>query len=300
MKRTLLFVLTIAFMFVLAGCGQLFNQSQEERPENKSPEKNSKLDQKNQPKEGQFQSDEKEEEPQEQENQDTQQDDQDSSEDPAPEEKNDNNQNDPKQKNDVVDNSTSIQVVVNKQRQLPEGYTPPNLTVPDVPFYFDEFHQKKQMRQEAATALENLFQAANQEEFDLVAASGYRSYARQKSIYQSNVDAYGREEANKFSAQPGHSEHQTGLAMDVTIAELGFKLVQDFGQTPEGEWLEENAYKYGFIIRYPKGKKDITGYSYEPWHLRFVGKEDAKEIHQASKTLEEFYGFMPGEESPTE
>ncbi|KGX86139.1 M15 family metallopeptidase [Pontibacillus marinus] len=285
MIRTKMFVLAIGSVLVLAGCG---NESQEELSGNESPEKNSELNQKEQPEEGQFDSDKEEKQEPNQNDQGTE-----------PEDKKENETNPPKE-NDVVSEPTSLQVVVNKQRQLPTGYQPPNLVVPDVPFYFDQFMQKKQMRQEAATALENLFQAANDQGLDLVAASGYRSYARQKSIYQSNVDAYGREEANKFSAQPGHSEHQTGLAMDVTIAELSFKLVQEFGKTPEGNWLAENAYKYGFVIRYPKGKESITGYSYEPWHLRFVGKEDAKEIHEASKTLEEFYGHMPGEEKPTE
>ncbi|QHE51312.1 D-alanyl-D-alanine carboxypeptidase family protein [Pontibacillus sp. HMF3514] len=289
MIRTKMFVLTIGSVLVLAGCG---NQSQEELSGNESPEKNSELHQKDQPDEGQFDS-EKEEK------QDPNQNDQNNGEGTEPEEKKENQKN-PSKENDVVPEPTSLQVVVNKQRQLPAGYTPPNLVVPDVPFYFDQFMQKKQMRQEAATALENLFQAASEQGLDLVAASGYRSYARQKSIYQSNVDTYGREEANKFSAQPGHSEHQTGLAMDVTVAELSFKLVQEFGKTPEGDWLAENAYKYGFVIRYPEGKESITGYSYEPWHLRFVGKEDAKEIHEASETLEEFYGHMPGNENPTD
>lgn len=193
----------------------------------------------------------------------------------------------------VVSDPKSITVVVNKQRALPEGYDPTDLVVPDVPFYFDEFLPKKQMREEAAKALEELFAAADQAGEDLVAASGYRSYDRQKSIYERNVEVYGEEETNKFSAKPGTSEHQTGLAMDVTSAEMSFKLDQSFRETSEGEWLANHAHEYGFVIRYPQGKDDITGYTYEPWHLRYVGQEKSTEIHNQSLTLEEFFGFTP-------
>ncbi|MYL32394.1 D-alanyl-D-alanine carboxypeptidase family protein [Pontibacillus yanchengensis] len=196
---------------------------------------------------------------------------------------------------DVVDDHTSVEAVINKQRQLPSGYKPSDLTVPEVPFYFEQFLPKKQMREEAASHLENLFSAASKQGLDLVAASGYRSYERQKQIYQSNVEAYGEERANQFSAQPGHSEHQTGLAMDVTVAQVSFKLVQEFGNTDEGDWLANHAHNYGFIIRYPKGKEDITGYNYEPWHLRYVGKEAATEIYNHKQTLEEYFGLVPEE-----
>ncbi|MBM7551124.1 M15 family metallopeptidase [Thalassobacillus pellis] len=196
----------------------------------------------------------------------------------------------------VVEEPNSFQVVVNKNRKLPDGFVPKNLVVPDVPFYFDEFHPKKQMRKEAAKALEELFQGARQAGLELVGASGYRSYERQKSIYQNNVKTRGQEWANQFSAKPGTSEHQTGLAMDVTSAQMAFKLEQSFSQTAEGEWLAKHAYEYGFVIRYPKGKSDITGYSYEPWHLRYVGKETAEEIHQQEKTLEEFFGLLPSKQ----
>ncbi|MCT2535537.1 M15 family metallopeptidase [Aquibacillus koreensis] len=191
----------------------------------------------------------------------------------------------------VVDNPDSIEVFVNKQRKLPDGWNPKNLVVPNVPFYFDENLPKKQMRQEAATALEQLFQAAEEEGLALVAASGYRSYERQKTIYEHNVNTNGQAHADQFSAKPGTSEHQTGLAMDVTTAEVAFALEQSFKQTNEGSWLAENAHQFGFIIRYPEGKSDITGYAYEPWHLRYVGTEIAQEIYERSITLEEYFGF---------
>jgi zinc D-Ala-D-Ala carboxypeptidase len=190
----------------------------------------------------------------------------------------------------------SIQVVVNKQRKLPSGYVPENLTVPDVPFYFTEDHPKKQMREEAANALEELFAAAEEDGLDLVAASGYRSYDRQKNIYERNVAKYGKEETDKFSAQPGTSEHQTGLAMDVTSAQVAFQLEQSFGETQEGEWLAENAHEHGFIIRYLEGAQGITGYTYEPWHLRYVDKDISSTIHNQGATLEEFFGLHPSNE----
>ncbi|MFQ3543750.1 M15 family metallopeptidase [Halobacillus rhizosphaerae] len=220
---------------------------------------------------------------------------QESTEDGGDSEKNQNSssQSIPDDKVIQVDNPESLQVVVNKKRTLPEGYTPPDLTVPDVPFYFDEFKPKKQMRKEAAHALEQLFAAAKEQGIDLVAASGYRSYERQKNVYQSNVNAYGEKEANKVSAKPGTSEHQTGLAMDLTSAQMSFKLEESFRQTDEGEWLANHAHEYGFVIRYPKGKEDVTGYSYEPWHVRYVGKEAAKQIYNNKGTLEEFFGFRP-------
>ncbi len=98
----------------------------------------------------------------------------------------------------------------------------------------------------------------------------------------------GKEVANKTVAYPGQSEHQTGLAMDVSSHKMGFKLHQSFGETIEGIWLANNAPKFGFIIRYPKGKEHITGYKYEPWHLRYVGVQVAEEIAQKGITLEEY------------
>ncbi|MFG6120213.1 M15 family metallopeptidase [Thalassobacillus sp. B23F22_16] len=193
----------------------------------------------------------------------------------------------------TVDEPQALTVVVNKSRKLPDGFEPNDLVVPEVAFPFDEFHEKKQMRLEAAEALEELFKGAKQDGVELIAASGYRSYERQKLIYEDNVKKNGEEHANQFSAKPGTSEHQTGLAMDVTSAAAAFKLDQDFIETKEGQWLADHAHEYGFIIRYPEGKSDITGYAYEPWHLRYVGKEPAAEIHQQEETLEEFFGLYP-------
>ena len=119
--------------------------------------------------------------------------------------------------------------------------------------------------------------------------SGYRSYATQNAIYQAKLKAAGLEYTSKYVAYPGQSEHQTGLAMDVTN-EAGVQkpLTQDFGQSKEGKWLQANAHVYGFIIRYPAGKEGITGYNYEPWHIRYVGPDVAKIIQAQDLTLEEY------------
>ena len=112
--------------------------------------------------------------------------------------------------------------------------------------------------------------------------SGYRSYSYQSSLYNTYAARDGYAKADTYSARPGYSEHQTGLAMDINVAG------DSFGYTPESKWLDANCWKYGFIIRYPKGKQDITGYKYEPWHVRYLGKTLAKEVHDSGLTLEEF------------
>ncbi|MCK4259851.1 MAG: D-alanyl-D-alanine carboxypeptidase family protein [Halanaerobiales bacterium] len=194
----------------------------------------------------------------------------------------------PNKDNIIPSNPRNALVLVNKKNNLPSDYVPENLVVPNVPFPFKEFNPKKLMRQDAALALEELFGKAKQNNIDLYATSGYRSYERQEAIFTANVMTYGTERANQFSAKPGESEHQTGLAMDVTSPTVNFHLTQYFGETKEGKWLEENAHQFGFIIRYLKGKEHITGYQYEPWHLRYVGIENAKKIAYQNITLEEY------------
>ncbi len=190
----------------------------------------------------------------------------------------------------MVKNTDDILVLVNKNRNLPADYKPNDLVIPNVRFSFEENIEKKYMRKEAAQALEELFNEAEKSGIYLYAVSGFRSYERQKYLFDYRAARDGFEEANKLTAYPGQSEHQTGLAMDISCESLGFDLRQEFEQTAEGKWLKENAHKYGFIIRYPKGAEDITGYSYEPWHVRYVGKETADKIYERGITLEEYLG----------
>lgn len=189
----------------------------------------------------------------------------------------------------VVKNPSHLLVLVNKERNLPSDYIPEGLVIPDVLFPFEEDIPKKYVRQETADALEALFGQAESEGIYLFASSGYRSYKRQKSIFDYRAETRGEEVANQTTAYPGQSEHQTGLAMDVTSRSVGFRLVEEFGQTKEGQWLKDHAHEYGFVIRYPKGKEHITGYSYEPWHLRYVGKDVAEMIISKDITFEDYY-----------
>ncbi|MCM1132938.1 MAG: D-alanyl-D-alanine carboxypeptidase family protein [Ruminococcus flavefaciens] len=162
-------------------------------------------------------------------------------------------------------------LIANKTYELPPDYNPGGLT--DATY----------------SAFEQLSSAAADDGLDIYLSSGFRSYEYQNEIYTNYVAVYGQETADTFSARPGHSEHQSGLAIDVNTID------DSFAGTPEAIWLEEHCIEYGFIIRYPKGKDGITGYKYEPWHIRYVGKDVAQEIHDASVacgdptlTLEEY------------
>ncbi|MDP5275142.1 M15 family metallopeptidase [Chengkuizengella axinellae] len=188
-----------------------------------------------------------------------------------------------------VTNQESTAVLVNKQRSLQENYVPNDLVQPNIPFSFAGESEKKWLRQEAATALEQLFAKAEQNQIELNAVSGYRSYLTQQSIFNWNVQEQGEEQARRYSAYPGTSEHQTGLAMDVSSPSVNNALHESLGDTKEGQWLAEHAAEFGFIIRYPQDKEHITGYAYEPWHLRYVGKEIAADIMEQGITLEEYF-----------
>ncbi|WP_102348516.1 M15 family metallopeptidase [Bacillus sp. Marseille-P3661] len=188
----------------------------------------------------------------------------------------------------TIVNPDNIMAVVNKNYLLPSSYEPTDLVIPNIPFYFEEDIPKRYIRAEAAQAIEKLFNKAKEDGIPLLAASGYRSFERQSGLFNAKAAVVGVEEANTVVAFPGESEHQTGLAMDVTTSEQNFQLEEEFGTTVEGEWLQENAHLFGFIIRYPKGKELITGYKYEPWHIRYVGLEAATEIFENNLTLEEF------------
>jgi len=173
---------------------------------------------------------------------------------------------------------------------------PITLVKPDVPPTREALSENIYMQPVAAAALEELFAGAKEDGFTLLATSGFRSYSTQKAIFERKLDKMSERAANASVAKPGYSEHQTGLAMDVEgEASLGIGLVDDFGETPEGMWLAEHCHEYGFIIRYPKGKTDITGYIYEPWHIRYVGKEAAAEIDALNVTFEEYILMIRGD-----
>lgn len=187
-------------------------------------------------------------------------------------------------------NADNILALVNKEFALPGTYIPDDLVRPDVPFSFgDQDIEKSYLRKDAAKALEKMFSVAKQEDINLFAVSGYRSYKRQESLFNNEIGKVGKDKALEAVANPGNSEHQTGLAMDISSESVQYLLTEEYGETKEGKWLKENAHRFGFILRYPKEKEDITGYQYEPWHFRYVGEKNAQIIYKNNWTLEEFF-----------
>lgn len=173
--------------------------------------------------------------------------------------------------------------LVNRQHAVSEAYVPDGLRKTEV------YGMSQSMREDAAAALEELFAAAKDEAgYGLSTVSGYRSYSKQSTIYARKKATTGSvEAADKLVAQPGTSEHQLGMAMD--IARKGSSALNSrFGDTKEGQWVYENCYRFGFIVRYLEGFEDVTGYSYEPWHIRYVGKEQAEKIYRSGVPMETY------------
>jgi D-alanyl-D-alanine carboxypeptidase len=192
-------------------------------------------------------------------------------------------------KNNVEDVSvlSSNILLVNRENVLGKDNYIKEFKIPDVEFIANGDPNVRKMEKDSAQALERLFNAAKNDNIILLGVSGYRDYYYQEKLYNEKVDRSGKEEADKYVAQAGESEHQTGLAMDILSDEYT-TLDEGFKNTKAYNWIIENCYKYGFIIRYPEGKEDITGYDYEPWHIRYVGNEAAKQIAYNGITLEEY------------
>lgn len=181
-----------------------------------------------------------------------------------------------------VKNPSDILVLTNKYNQLPSDYTPDDLM--DIDNKYTQRSGQK-IRKEAYDAYMKMVN--ENPDYDFCVRSSFRSYDFQVDVYNSIVDANGKEAADKKSARPGHSEHQTGLTMDL-IDRDNSSLDETFENTKEFAFLKDNAHKYGFIIRYPKDKQDITGFSYEPWHYRYVGVDVATGIYNESITFDEY------------
>lgn len=180
-------------------------------------------------------------------------------------------------------------VLVNQSWRLPPGWVPPALVAPDVPFTFDGMDPKRLLRAHVADALEGLFAAAARDGLPLLAISGYRGEAEQARLFERAVRTHGEDVGARTTARPGHSEHQTGLAIDVTGADGRCPAERCFAETPEAAWLVAHAAEHGFTIRYPPGKEAVTGYDHEPWHLRHVGVTLATHLQEHDRTLEEWY-----------
>lgn len=189
---------------------------------------------------------------------------------------------------------TDLLILVNKYNRAPS--VPMTLVKPDVTPTSASKAENIYMRPEAAHALEELFDAAKEDGITLYATSGFRSYSTQKAIFDRKLETMSERAANSSVAKAGYSEHQTGLAMDIEgETTVGTGLTEEFGESPEGIWVAEHCHEYGFIIRYPKGKTKITGYIYEPWHLRYVGVETAKQIVELDVTFEEYILMLRGD-----
>ncbi len=185
----------------------------------------------------------------------------------------------------------SIHFIANKTYSLPENYIPTDLVVPDVRLRLSSSHEQMKFRQISSNPLKQMFDAAKADGVELVFGSGYRSYSLQSQFYNSYVARDGKDAADRYSARPGHSEHQTGLSFDATSPSGACHLEICFEDTPEGAWLAKNAHKFGFTIRYQNGKESITGYQYEPWHFRYVGVDLANQLQETGETLEEFFNL---------
>ncbi len=178
-------------------------------------------------------------------------------------------------------------ILVNKSNFLPENYIPEDLE--GLKYYAaDRSADARFLRKTAADHFHEMCEAASAEGIDIVSTTAYRSYAFQKDLYEYYVSTKGQEEADKVSAKPGSSEHQTGLCADLSTSEIDYVNGSAFGDTAAGRWVAEHCHEYGFIVRYPDGLEGITGYTYEPWHVRYVGTVAAGEIHNENITLEEY------------
>lgn len=184
----------------------------------------------------------------------------------------------------IITEPYSLTVLVNKYNQLPNDYIPADLEEIDVKYNASSFV----LGHEAREAFEVMCDAAGEEGINLMAVSTFRSFNYQEEVYlrkktsDISMEEY-QIERDKVSARAGHSEHQTGLAVDIN------ELEQTFENTPAGKWLKENSYQFGFILRYPKGKEKITGYDYEPWHFRYLGYELAEAVFLSDLTYDEYY-----------
>ena len=177
-------------------------------------------------------------------------------------------------------------ILVNKNNKLAIDYEPNTLVDSDIAF--EEYIDCKQLDERTSNAAKEMFNAALKENINLIAISGYRSYSVQQNLYNSRVEVKGIEKTRQYTAEPGASEHQTGLAIDIVCNDYPY-LDEEFENTDAFKWLFNNCYKYGFILRYQKGKEDITGYNYEPWHFRYIGDVDiAKDIMERGICFEEF------------
>lgn len=184
----------------------------------------------------------------------------------------------------IVEDPSDITVLINKVNRIDSSWQPNDLV--------KVIDSQQKLRKEAADAYKEFYQQAQKRGIKLYSISGYRTNDLQALYWNNQVKHRGEEYASQYSAYPGSSEHQLGLALDVSYKTTGDRLSEDVADSDIGKFIVSDGYKYGFILRYPKDKVKITNYGYEPWHIRYVGKKLAKELHDSHLTLEEYYEEM--------
>lgn len=187
-----------------------------------------------------------------------------------------------------TDTSLNYSMLVNKYYFLTEEYEPDDLVTISTKYSWGKAGSQK-IRKEAYEAYISMHEDANKEGIYLMVNSSYRDYKKQEAVYNNYKINHGEEYADKIAARPGFSEHQTGLALD--IFSINSSAQATFKDSDAYKWLKENSYKYGFILRYPENLDNITGYSFESWHYRYVGKELAKKIYDSGLTFDEYYAY---------
>ncbi len=195
----------------------------------------------------------------------------------------------------LVDNyeaDDSIWALVSKTHPISTDYIPEKIKIPEVKTRTDKSDEERSVRGDMEPALIEMFSAAEADGYYLLIGSGYRSADLQAIYFNSLANSIGEEAANQSIARPGQSEHQTALATDISTITRECYISNCFATTDEGIWLAANSFKYGFVLRYPEGKESITGYSYEPWHFRYVGVDLATALHSSGLTLDEAWPYL--------
>ncbi len=187
-----------------------------------------------------------------------------------------------------IEANTSLgeKLLCNKFYKLPDGYEPEDLVTMKNKYYYGE---AQVVKEEVYDAFIDMWNAANEEGIYLIVNSSYRSFDIQNELYTEYKDNYGTKEADSVASRPGYSEHQTGLSVDIFSKDN--TSTKTFKDSNAYNWLVNHSYEYGFILRYPQDKENITGYEFEPWHYRYVGKKIAKEIKTKNITYEEYYAY---------
>ncbi|MFZ2125175.1 MAG: M15 family metallopeptidase [Candidatus Saccharimonadales bacterium] len=193
---------------------------------------------------------------------------------------------------DDYTNPDSLWAIVNKTHSIPTTYIPKPISMPNVTINTAKSNDEMSVRTDIIKPLEKMFAAAKKDGYSLMIGSGYRSAALQKIYFDSLAASVGTAAANQAIAFPGQSEHQTGLAVDISDVTRDCYLDNCFAATDDGQWLAKNSHKYGFILRYPEGKESITEYQYESWHFRYVGIDLATALYQSELTLDEAWPYL--------